>query len=238
MKKVKIKKYLFKESVWFLVIAMSLIVISFLGLSLVISGTLAVFKEQMTNFFIWNGWEATSVIALIITAFYIGQQSYFTRRIFQFQTIPSIAFALMSNRTFFEKIGMPYHGDGPDIHFMIHNLSKFPVSFWIKIKDNEGNQLHNGGPWRINPMTFFKPHSPDLMNRLSESQITEIYVTISYSSLHDDKLKVSERPERWRLGRENRRIDRHGMEDVNDRSWDSFLIGFRQRPDQKGADGI
>lgn len=234
----KIKKYLFKESAWFFAIAISLIVISFLGLSLIISGTLSVFKGQITNLLVWNGWEAISVIALIITAFYIGEQSYFTRRIFQFQTIPSVAFALMSDRTFFEKIGMPYYGDVSDVHFMINNLSKFPISFWIKIKDAEGNQLHNGGPWRINPVTFFKPHSPDLMNRLREGQIREIYVTISYSSLHDDKLKISEKPERWRLGEENRWIDRHGMQDVNDRSWDGFLIGFRQQPDQKGTAGM
>lgn len=239
MKNKEIKKYLLKESYWFFIIALSLIVASFLVLSFIVSGTLDVIKEQIFNLFLWNGWEAVSVIALIVTAFYIGQQSYFTRKVFQFQTIPSVAFSLMANKTYFEKMNIPYYEEAQDTHFMIYNLSNFPISFWIEIEDDSSDRIFNGGPWRINPKAFFKPHSLSLVETLERKNKSEIYVTISYSSLHNDKLKVFERPERWRLNERNRWVDRHGMEDVNDRYWDRFLAEInRDNPNQKGTTGI
>ena len=126
------------------------------------------FLEQLTAFFAWTGWGGVSVIILSVTAGFIGWQAYVTRKIFQFQTIPSVAFSLMSTKTFYEKLkmGAPNSKDKQDTQFMINNLSKFPISFWIKAEDDAGDGIFSDGPWRINPGAFFKPHTKTILEML------------------------------------------------------------------------
>ena len=171
-------------------------------------------------------WSAISAIAVAVSTFFIWRQAYFTRKVFESQARPSVAFCLMSNRTLCEKVLGHNIEQSNDTHFFIRNLSKFPISFWVKAKDAKNRELFNGGPWRINPEAFFKPHTVSILENLKEGQ-TEVYILISYAPLNDEELKVSEGWERWRL-EEDRWMDRHGMLDVYDKSWDVFISRIRQ----------
>jgi hypothetical protein len=184
--------------------------------------------------FEWVGWNAISAIAVAISTFFIWRQSYFTRKVFEFQFRPSVAFSLMSNKTLHEKTHRYNIVESTDTHFMIYNLSNFPISFWIQAKDGQNKEIFRGGPWRINPQSFFKPHTTSILDNLLKSQQSEAYILISYSPLNDEGLKVSEGWERWRIA-DDRWMDRHGMLDVYDKYWDKFLSRLNQETDRKGT---
>jgi hypothetical protein len=169
------------------------------------------------QFWSWAGWNAVSSIILTLTLISIAFQSIETNRLVKFTVMPTAYFSLMSYRTYFNRttsrqdLELPSDvniNDKLSTRFIVHNNSKFPVLFYVKINFSiNGKKLPSQEYYWKKPLHVYPTRGEypevlrlqDFMTQINEVKGKQIVAEIqyTYAPMFASGIKADKMTEIW-----------------------------------------